>query len=102
MPLLLVEHGADTTSKDIGGFTLLHWAVRKVSVYLARLLVEHVTDTTAKDIDRLTPLRSAVPRPRTLTCLARHPVQARSIPSHRTSLSGAVAVDSFFVQHEAA
>jgi hypothetical protein len=56
---LLVEHGADVTARDKGGWTPLHWASSRGYIELTRFLVEHGADTTARDEYGETPLHRA-------------------------------------------
>ena len=57
--LLLVEHGADITTRDADGWTPLHWASAVGHVGLAQLLVEHGAEVAALDSKRRTPLHLA-------------------------------------------
>jgi ankyrin repeat protein len=56
---ILVEHGAETTTRSDDGQTPLHVAASYGNLEISRILVEHGADVTARDLKGRTPLHGA-------------------------------------------
>jgi ankyrin repeat protein len=56
---LLINNNADVNSKDIDGFTPLHYACKQSNIELTQLLINNNADVNSKDIHGSTPLQYA-------------------------------------------
>ena len=54
---MLLEHGADASSKDPTGGTALHWAISQGWEPVVRVLIEHRANVLAETNEGVTPVR---------------------------------------------